>query len=230
MTKTLLIVAATDLEIKPLLHHSGFAVTHFENLKRIQSDKITIDVLVTNMGMVATSYQLTRILSSHSYNYVINAGICGAFNKDFLLGDVVQVTDDIFPEIGVDTDQGLLPLTLGNAHLEKMLVTALKNENPFSTPALQKLKEVKGITVNTISGSAQRIDFYRKIHTPDVESMEGAAFLYVCNAFNQPCAQIRSISNYVGTLNKMDWNIELAANNLADVLLEIVKELGAQEV
>jgi len=226
MTKSILIVAATDLEIKPLLHKIYLEKSLNENLRRFSFGNKTIDVLITSIGMVATTFHLTQILGVHKYDYIINAGICGAFDESLHLGDVVHVLEDSFADIAIDTDDGLSPIKLNNSLDKKMLTTSLKNANPISTPSLQKLKKAKGITVNTISSNKRRIDYFMRTYAPDVESMEGASFLYVCNTINKPCTQIRSISNYVGNLNKEDWNIVLAINNLAEVVFEVIRELG----
>ena len=225
MAINILIVAATDLEIKPLLHNKCFDATSEDNLRSFFFGDNKIDILITTMGMVATTFHLTKRLSNNKYDYVINAGICGAFNTSFQLGDVVNVVNEVFADLAVDTENGLSPIKLGPSLSGEMLTTSIHNENPISIPALQSLKKVKGVTANTISGNQKRIDYFNKMYAPDVESMEGAAFLYVCNAFKLQCAQIRSISNHVGNLNKKDWNIELAVNSLAEVVWGIIDEL-----
>jgi len=225
MGKNILIVAATDLELKPLLSNMKFETISGSNMKRATLENNKIDILITTIGMVATTHKLTRTLCSHKYDYVINAGICGAFNTSFQLGDVVNVVNEVFAELAVDGNDGLSPIKLGASLGDEMLTISIHNENPISTPSLQNLKKVKGVTVNTISGNKKRIDYFRKMYAPDVESMEGAAFLYVCNAMNQPCTQIRSISNHIGNPDRNDWNIELAVNNLAKVILRIINEL-----
>ena len=47
----------------------------------------------------------------------------------------------------------------------------------------------------------------------DVESMEGASVMMVCEKFNTPSLQIRGVSNYVEERNKKNWDIPLAISN-----------------
>ena len=55
--------------------------------------------------------------------------------------------------------------------------------------------------------------------------MEGAAVFKVCNFFNTPCIQLRSISNYVEKRNKKKWNIPLAIQNLNFEVERIISRL-----
>lgn len=225
MTKKILLVAATELEIKPLLQKINFKADFDINFKKIQIDNVELDILITSVGMVATAFHLTRTLSDLKYDFVINAGICGSFDKSYNLGEVVHVVEDTFPEIGIGMAEGITPIVLKNSYKKNSVITYLINENQIITPILRKIKKVKGVTVNTISGTQQKVDMLNNMFHPDIESMEGAAFLYVCNAFKQPCAQIRSISNEVGNRDKKEWNIDLAVNNLANIVFDIIQEL-----
>jgi futalosine hydrolase len=47
-----------------------------------------------------------------------------------------------------------------------------------------------------------------------VESMEGAAFHYVCLQEGMPFAQVRAISNYVTPRDKSQWQMKDAIVNL----------------
>jgi futalosine hydrolase len=75
---------------------------------------------------------------------------------------------------------------------------------------------VKGVTNNTVSGEKQLIKWRKEKFSPDIETMEGAAFFYVCLHENVPFVEIRSISNMVEPRDKSKWNIPLAIKNLSD--------------
>ena len=66
------------------------------------------DLLCTGVGMVATSYHLGRVLASHKYDRVINAGIAGSFDKDIPLGSVVEIVQDQFPKMGAEDGANFL--------------------------------------------------------------------------------------------------------------------------
>lgn len=184
--------------------------TNFE----ITSDKLKIHpVLVTGIGMVNTSINLTRELSKNRYDLVINMGIAGSFKDSINIGDVVEITEDSFSEIGFEN----------NNQFNKFSEFDIKTNftvNPKST-----LKSVKSITVNTVHGNAQSISEIVERENNDIESMEGAAVFNVCEYFNTNCIQIRSISNKVETRNKDNWDIKTAISNLNNEVERIITNL-----
>ena len=86
-------------------------------------------------------------------------------------------------------------------------------------------KEVRAITVNKVHGNDFSIHRIKERLNPQVESMEGAAFFYVCSQMDIPTLQIRAISNYVEKRNREAWKIELALNNLAEAISTIINKL-----
>jgi futalosine hydrolase len=80
--------------------------------------------------------------------------------------------------------------------------------------------------VNTLHGSAEGIRRIRRTTKADIESMEGAAFLYACLAAGIPNTQIRAISNFVEERDKARWDVKLALMNLNSVLHQVVTELN----
>jgi futalosine hydrolase len=196
-----LIVAATELEIRPFLEKHPEA-----------------EVLITGIGSVATAYQLTKALSKKSYDWVINAGIAGTFNENIPIGEVVEVVSDEFADLGIETSTAFQTLFEAN-FLDK-------NTFPFQDGKLipsqpqsgDTLRQVTAITVNTTHGNDLSIHELKKKFRVDIESMEGAAFFYVCLMEGVKCSQIRSISNRVESRNKDLWNIPLAVKNLNEAL------------
>jgi futalosine hydrolase len=58
----------------------------------------------------------------------------------------------------------------------------------------------------------------------EIESMEGAAFLFACNQTKVSCRQIRAVSNYVEKRDRSKWNIPLAITNLNKVLIDFINQ------
>ncbi len=63
----------------------------------------------------------------------------------------------------------------------------------------------------------------RQKYNAHLETMEGAAFHYVCLQKEIPFLQIRGISNYVGERDKSKWKMEEAIDNLCNSLEDILK-------
>lgn len=182
--------------------------------KEITSDKInTKPNLITGLGMVNTAMYLTQELMNNNFDLVINMGVAGAFSSTFKKGDVVEVVEDYFSEIGYEDDANFCSFKEFN--LKTKLIVQAKT----------KLKPVKAITVNTVHGNKNSIQSIVNLFNPDIETMEGAAFFQVCNYFNVPCMQIRSISNRVEKRNKINWDIDLAIANLNMEVEKIIMDL-----
>ncbi len=207
----MLLVAATTLEIAPLLSQMQQEAVFSPQYSRYTFEKKEIDVLITGVGMVATAFALGRVLEKQRYKLVVNAGICGSFNKNLPIGQVVTVSSDYFPELGAENGEEFL--NLSELGLEKP-----ENLKFYAKPIKTTLPDVSGATVNTAHGNQTSIERFLKQHPVDVESMEGAAVFYACKQANIGCVQIRAISNEVETRDKSKWNIPLAVRNLNDFL------------
>ena len=64
------------------------------------------------------------------------------------------------------------------------------------------LKPVRAITVNSATGSEATIRKLVKKFNPDIETMEGATFFYICSREKIPFLAIRAISNRVEPRDK----------------------------
>jgi futalosine hydrolase len=216
-----LIVAATVIELIPVQ-------------QRLEAVEPELDIysLITGVGMIATAFELTTTLNEKQFDLVINIGIAGAFDKTLALGEVVEVVQDQFSEELVEDgielksyyDIGLRGKDedpFENGVLNRTFQFA---RSPFQDPK-KKIREVNAITVNTIHGNDFSIMRIRERLNPEVETMEGAAFFYVCNKMEVPCLQLRAISNYVEKRNRDAWEIELAITNLAEEVVNTLNKL-----
>ncbi len=226
-TKTkILLVSATEEEIRPFLSLLIPTPSQENNvLKSFYYKGMEIDALCTGAGMVTTSYHLTKALLKKKYDFAINAGIAGSFDKNLQYGTVVHVVSDMFPELGAEDDDKFLPaheINLLNPDTLPFNKGQLHSSRLIKSKVLAGLPEACGITVNTVHGNEQSIKKTMKLFSPQVETMEGAAFMFVCIIENIPFAQVRSISNYVEKRNKSAWKIPLAIDRLNEKLKEII--------
>lgn len=212
-----LIVAATKTEIGGLIHHYEVPVSAENGM--FQSQKQTdLWVLLTGAGMVNTAFELGKLIGSR-FDVVINAGIAGSFNR-YQIGDVVNVTQDCFSELGAEDGDGFLnmdELGLGRQNVEPLY--------PFENHVSSRLPVTNAITVNTVHGNEKSITSIVEKYQPHIESMEGAAFFHAANSFNWKCIQLRAVSNLVTRRNRSEWNIDLAVKNLNTLLIELVNSL-----
>ena len=180
----------------------------------IISERISdLPILITGMGMVNTAINLTKELNSNDYDLVINMGVSGYFSDEIKIGDVVEVVDDCFSEIGFENGESFLEFSDFDIKIK------------YKVEGKTSLRKVKGLTVNTVHGNENSIDkMVERLH-PDIESMEGAAVFKVCEEMRVSCIQIRSISNKVEKRNKESWNLPLAMSNLNIEVEKIISTL-----
>ena len=212
MGKNILVVAATAKEINPFIE-----LTRTGNINNT-------DILISGIGLTASTYHLAKQLALKKYDLVIQAGVAGCFDLRIPLGTVVAVKQDAI------ADQSVIELQKLKTLFDLKLVP--QDKYPYKKGWLinpnkdvlkkTKLKIVTGISVNQISTSKQMIKFYRDVFDPVTESMEGAALHYVCLMENIPFVQIRSISNYIGERNKKKWDMMDSIANLNDTLIKTI--------
>jgi futalosine hydrolase len=222
----ILIVSATFAEIKPLANTLRIDVVPSNNRYITTYAGHEITLLITGVGMVATAFHMGG-LNKDDYDLAINAGIAGSFTKELQTGQLVNVTTDCFSEMGADYGEKFIPLynmDFAKDFAEPFMTQGGILQNLTQTPnsIINELQQVRGITVNTVNGKAERIEKIMEMFSPDVESMEGAAFLFGCLKKVIPCFQLRSISNYIEPRNLNNWNIPLAIGILNKRLIEII--------
>lgn len=211
-----LVVTATDPEIAPFADALRDASRH------------DIDVLTTGVGMVATAAWCARALTRGKYDVALNLGICGSFDAALSPGTVVHIVADRMTELGAEDGSSFLTL-----HQLQLLGEdefpyhggQLVNGAPPPNEALRALPAVTGITVNTVHGSDASIAEVTRRFAPQVESMEGAGFMYACAVSEVPFAQVRAVSNRVERRNRESWRIADAIHNLGIAAVRIVETL-----
>jgi futalosine hydrolase len=220
--KRILIVTATEAEASALKRipelttsGDGFLLGNCE-----------ISVLITGVGSVATSWAMAKWLSANPKpDLAINIGIAGSYSGKLKNGDVVVPVSDCFADAGIEDGDRFMTLSeAGLADPDKFPFKSGKIEaDNFSLKeAIKILKPVKAITVNTASGSEKTIEKLKNKYNPDIETMEGATFFYICSGEEISFLALRSISNRVEPRNKDNWNIHLAIANLSEKLKDFL--------
>ncbi len=223
----ILIVSATFVEIKAICDKYQNFQKKDDCLSSLQINGNDTDILVTGIGIGSTAYQMGKIIGRNKYDFAFNFGIAGAFDKKLKIGDVVNAEEDIISELGAENSSSFLKfdeLNIGSSSFGKT-IWHVKNKFEIYNPVIQKLPAVKSITVNTVHGNNESIKKIVELFNPDIETMEGAVFLHICNAEKIKCAQIRSISNYVEERNTEYWNINLAIEKLNEAAFQILNSL-----
>ncbi|MBL0340992.1 MAG: futalosine hydrolase [Bacteroidetes bacterium] len=210
----ILLVAATEIEAAFLIKQSKKIKN--QPLWSLQgSKKHLVDVLVTGIGITATTYKLTKALILTKYDLAINIGICGSLDNALQPVKLVNIITDRFGDFGAEDGEKNIDI------FEMGLMN--KNEPPFKNGlltasfkkrlnCLEAIKSTNAITVQRAHGAVASIKKATKNYGKVVESMEGAAFFYVCLKEKVKCLQVRAISNKVEKRNKKNWKTNEAVN------------------
>ena len=219
----LTVLAATNQEIE----HVREYLTERLYLKMHHS----IHCLVAGIGILNTSYALTRHIFREKPNLIIQAGIGGSFSPLFPAGTVVTIKDDMVADLGVMENEewrDQFDLKLADPDQVPFVRKKLVNSHQQVMDKLS-LCQVSGITVNEVTTSTKRIETYISRYCPIIESMEGAALHKVCLEEAIPFIQLRAVSNAVGERDKKKWNIPRAIKALNEQVILLINKIAEHQ-
>lgn len=215
-----LIVTATEMEMNPFRRAGGDA-GH--------------ELLVTGMGLVETTFSLTRRLGRgiDGLEGIINFGVAGAYlhldGSGAKMLDICMAEEEILGDFGI-----CMP---GN--IERFVAPELgvRDRFPLDKKFIREASEVlshnnikskKGVfvTVNSVSGSRQRGDIFVREFGGLCENMEGAAVAMVCAGFTLPCLELRCVSNFVENRHTGNWQLKEACRRAGEAAAVITQELS----
>ncbi|MGL4364678.1 MAG: futalosine hydrolase [Bacteroidales bacterium] len=218
--KKILLVAATLGESKLLREAFSFQQAENQHILSYQENEYTL--LHTGIGMVNTAYQLGKYLARNKVDFAVNFGIAGSFDKAFELGQVVEIVEDSFSEMGAEDKNSFLDLQM----MGFPSISAPLHYNTFSNPSISTypIPKTTAITVNTVHGETHAIEKCRTLWNKQLETMESAAFFQVMIMEKLPFLAVRSLSNYVEPRDKSRWKIGLAVQNINLFIMNMIKE------
>ena len=190
------------------------AVTQVGKLFKIPKQEIYVSVL--GVGLVEFSKNLTTLLLQETFDQIVLLGIAGAYkNSGLSLGEVVFVTSECVGDLGIENPDFSFTPWHAVAHENlKTYQADLKKIPDYIKP----LKQVFGVSLNCTTGSEKVAKSRESLFQASVESMEGAAFYSIGNAFQIPCFEIRAISNFVTHRDKSSWKIKEALQALKQTI------------
>jgi futalosine hydrolase len=221
-TASILLVIPTILEAKPFLRLNHRQIDKY--LYQFESPTLHCDLLIGGIGQLTTTFRLSHQLDKKPYRFILMAGIAGSYSTTLPLGKVVNVMEERFGDLGIESGSDfsdLFDMKLDNPDVFPFSEGVLVNYTLINNDPITRLPIVKGNTVQTIRTSIKP-SIQREA---TVESMEGAAFFYVCMMKHQAFVELRAISNYVGETDKSQWETRKAIENLYAAVIEVFAEI-----
>jgi futalosine hydrolase len=186
-----------------------------------------IEVAVVGVGIVSAAVQTAFLLSSSTYDLVINAGIAGGFKGKAGVESLVVSSEIIAADLGAETEDGFLnleDLNLGQTCL---------NVDPTLSQTVTKASLERGLsvqtgailTLSTVTGTAGTAEkLLNRFPHAVAEAMEGFGVAVAAMQKGVPVLEIRSISNEIGPRDRNAWKIKEALATLEEAGL-VIKEV-----
>jgi futalosine hydrolase len=186
---------------------------------------IEISLLVAGVGSISTAWALKQWVSVNGKpDMALNAGIAGSYKDEYAIGDVVMPMSDCFADAGIEDNEKFLTLAeagLVNADEFPFRGGLLFADNSYLVQMKSLIKPVRAITVNTATGTEMTREKLVNKFNPDIETMEGATFFYICTKEKIPFLALRAISNMVEPRDKRKWDIGRALDSLTEKVEEV---------
>ncbi|MEU5342110.1 futalosine hydrolase [Streptomyces sp. NPDC020766] len=171
------------------------------------------DLLAAGVGPASAAASTAAALTAAAltdnpdgpYDLVVSAGIGGGFQPGAPVGSLVLADEITAADLGAETADGFVPVTeLGFGAVThrppQSLVRAVAAVTGARTGAV--------LTVNTVTGSADRAAELRRCHPRALaEAMEGFGVAEAATAHGVPVLEIRAVSNPVGPRDRAAWRI-----------------------
>lgn len=211
----LLVLCATARELSSVL---GYEWVHAQGTV-VDTKAHGRDVLAatTGVGVVNAALLAGRALDRGNVQGVLCLGVAGSFDlAERPLGSSWLVEEEIWPEYGLlasgwaSADAGALGFPLGRVGERRVWdrvawdAEADLGRMGLANPGLEK---VKSLTVSGVSADAERAASLHNRHHAALENMEGFALAYGCALAGVPFAEVRSVSNAVGSRPPRDWDL-----------------------
>lgn len=223
MSKHIAIVAATEKEIEPFRAYlKNNEITHSPT--RFQLNDIVIDIVISGIGILPSTYTLMNYLMEHKPDAWIQTGIGGAFDTSLEIGKTYLIESEILVDFGAEDSDGRIisPFELGWLSPDQYPYTEERLICPYVTLEAG-IPFVTGMTTLYAHGYTENIDKISMRPHGQIENMEGAAFFYVSLMKNIPFLSIRAVSNLVTSRDTSMWEIEKAIEILCEKTLDLIK-------
>jgi futalosine hydrolase len=179
-----------------------------------------VEVFACGVGPVEAALGTARKLALGPYEFVVNAGIAGAFRPHARIGEAVLVALETLADLGLE---GGAPLELpGGATL---IERERAHAGLLARCADCGLPTATGITVSQVTTTAATAQRLVRRYGAHIESMEGFSVLRAAAVAQVPALEVRGISNYVGDRDQSEWDFAAGARATAVALDAVLDRL-----
>lgn len=230
----LLVLCATARELSSAL---GYEWVHGQGVV-VDTQAYGREILAgtTGVGVVNAALLIGRALDRGNVEGVVCLGVAGGFDLAAQpLASAWLVEEEIWPEYGLlasgwaSADAGALGFPLGRVGDRRIWDrVAWDAEADLGRMGLANpgLGRVKSLTVSGVTADGERAAAQHHRHHAALENMEGFALAYGCTLAGVPFAEVRSVSNAVGSRPPRDWDLPGALASLGQTASELFAPRG----
>ncbi|MDQ0207762.1 futalosine hydrolase [Alkalicoccobacillus murimartini] len=191
-----------------------------EAIERGLNGSKQFQVALTGVGPTKAAARTATELATHSYTFVINAGVAGGFKGKADIASTVVASSIVAADLGSESEEGFLPvdqLGLGSPEvlpdLNKAQKLTKKLEGLGASVTLAPI-----LTLATVTGTNETTtQLMNRFPTAAAEAMEGHGVAVAAELANVPVLEVRTISNQVGPRDRDAWRIKDALQELERV-------------
>ncbi|GEM_PF-5753538 len=208
----LLIASPTCRELGKVIHHF--------------KDVIEISTFICGVGILNTLFNLQQFYyqSKVKIDKIIFAGIGGGFQESGIaLNDICIAQSEILADMGVMTDSGVDFAPIKRFGVENKIDIKSSLFKQISSEYSSEVKVGSFLTVNSVTASYSRKNFFYSNFHPVCENMEGFAAAFLAQKFNIDFIEIRSISNFIA--ERDNWEIDASIDALNNFLIRVVENI-----
>ena len=170
-------------------------------------------LIISGIGKVNAALCTQILIDKYKPETIINAGVCGAVNKNLKIGGVYNVGKAVQYDFDLSK---LNNCAVGKLEEFKNKFISVKNSAGMQGPRDLKILA----TGDRFSDDTADIILLRKILKADLRDMEGAAIAQVCALNKMDLIIIKAVTNHIGegAIDGYKANLALALNSLAEAL------------
>jgi futalosine hydrolase len=233
--RTLLLAAATGMELEAALAPSLDSGTARRGGDAVLAGPVRLTPVVTGVGLVNASRIAGAALARGGVDGVLLAGIAGSHDPLRLpVGTAVAVSEEIWPEYGVEAPPGADARALGFPLLDtpKCQIWDRVPLNPRDAAEFMGLAlpagvaEAPSLSVSTVSGSPERAAALGGRYGASLENMEGFAWALACLEAGAPFVELRGVSNPAGSRRAKDWDAAAGRRAVGRLLEKVLRSTG----
>lgn len=187
-----------------------------------------LHILISGVGILENSYRLLEYLNQNTIDIALMIGVAGGGQNTQIGEASVVESEEIMDGVWEDGFfKTTFDLGLADPDAEPyrggILVADLPNIFWAEAPSR------KSITTSTIIDDVQWCEDRLAMAGASIESMEGAAFYYICGKKCVSSLQIRGISNHVGVRDKKLWKIDDALRAAEKLMINVLQNIANEK-